>query len=656
MLVYARKWVVLPLIWALAFTGAPVFTADLRAQDYELTDISVTATRTEQDLTKLPRNVTVVTREEIEALNPSTVTEVLQAVPGLVVRDFTGTGASANVDLRGFGETGNLHTLVTVDGRRLNQIDLSGVDFTTIPVENIERIEILHGPACVPYGDAAVGGVINIVTKRGGGALSGQVQGRYGSYDLAGFKASLQGGSDKTGFFVSARHDALDGYRDNSETRLKNFTFNTHYDPTDTLSLLLDGSFNDSDFSLPGSLTEAQMEENRRQASTPDNWAENRDSSLRFQVQKEAVGRGVLTADLSYRRRDSNSRMWSLYDTDIDSWGFQPKYVLDRPVSGLANRITVGLDYYQVFMTNTTSNLTGVKQGTVDYDHDSMGLYVLDELSLTDRIVISLGVRHQRADYVIDTKPVGGLNSSETVTEEQLAWSTGLAYSFTDKSKVYVRAAKGFRYPTVEEYVTYGVYNALVPEKILNYEMGVEYTFMPGGRFSLAVYTMAVEDEIAYNPATWANENLDETRHTGVEADLRLPLGQRATLFSNLTFQNATFAAGDYDGKRIPLVPEWKGALGLSYRLTDALGCGVRANYVGPRPFGSDKNNDYGELDGYTTVDLNLDYRWSRYRVSLNAANILGEKYSPYAYAGSWGQGYYPAPEASFWLGLGVDF
>ena len=339
----------------------------------KLPEVSVTATRSEQALEKLPRNVTVITREEIDAMHPQTVTELLKGVPGLVVRDFTGTGASASIDMRGFGETGNLHTLVTVDGRRLNQIDLSGVDFTTIPVENIERIEILHGPAGVLYGDSAVGGVVNIVTREGAGKPSAQTGGPVRLLRALGGEGQLPGLHGQGLLVRLGPHYSNDGYRENSETRLKNATFNTRYDTSPTLSFLVDGVLNQANYSLPGALTEAQMNQDRRQSVTPNNWANNRDYSLRGQARKEFGENGTLTADLSYRQRKAESEMWSKLDSNIDVWGLQPKYVLDGKLGGLGHRLTAGIDYFKWDMNSDTYVIGGSKTGSTNYKLDSSG-------------------------------------------------------------------------------------------------------------------------------------------------------------------------------------------------------------------------------------------------------------------------------------------
>ncbi len=102
------------------------------AQEKEVTleGVVVTGTRDVQEIRKIPANVTVITREEIQRSNAQTVIDLTRSEVGVVARDFYGTGKTASVDLRGFGETGPLNTLVLVDGRRVNEIDLSGVDWT----------------------------------------------------------------------------------------------------------------------------------------------------------------------------------------------------------------------------------------------------------------------------------------------------------------------------------------------------------------------------------------------------------------------------------------------------------------------------------------------------------------------------------------------
>ena len=131
-----------------------------------LPETIVTASRLGEGVTGA--STTVITKQEIERAPGETLQDVLSAQPGLQLQSFFGgvAGAGTAVDMRGFGAAATSNTLVLVNGRRLNDIDLAGVDFSAIPRASIERIEITRGNSgAVLYGDGAVGGVINIVTR-----------------------------------------------------------------------------------------------------------------------------------------------------------------------------------------------------------------------------------------------------------------------------------------------------------------------------------------------------------------------------------------------------------------------------------------------------------------------------------------------------------
>src|SRR5262249_24705959 len=143
-----------------------------------------TATRFEEPYLDRPVNVTVIGAQDIQSSTAKTVPDLLSEQAGIVIHDFFGNNAATTtVDLRGFGITGGQNTLILVDGRRFGDIDLSGVQWSAVPLGAIERIEIVLGSGAVLYGDGATTGVINIITKSpadiGNTAV---VQGRAGSY------------------------------------------------------------------------------------------------------------------------------------------------------------------------------------------------------------------------------------------------------------------------------------------------------------------------------------------------------------------------------------------------------------------------------------------------------------------------------------------
>ncbi len=215
-----KKWLsVYVVLVLLAFHGYSLADDEEKEEKSSITmeEVVVTATRTGQSVEKVPANVTVISQEDIKNSNARTVTDLLRSEEGIVVRDLLGHGKTAQVDLRGYGETGPYNTLVLVDGRRVNEIDLSGVDWTQIPLEQLERIEIVRGTGSVLYGDSAVGGVINIITKIPSEKFTAKTGITFGSYKRHKEEIYVSGGHERILASLFASRNETDGYRDNNE-------------------------------------------------------------------------------------------------------------------------------------------------------------------------------------------------------------------------------------------------------------------------------------------------------------------------------------------------------------------------------------------------------------------------------------------------------
>ena len=150
----------------------------------------------------------MITAEDIARSPAQTVQEIIAQTPGVQLTSLYGgvNGAQTNVDVRGFGAFATANTLILINGRRLNDVDLAGVDLSTIPRDSIERIEITKGNSgAVLYGDNAVGGVINIVTKTGAGGapISMRAEAGAGSFNqrLGSVSATANQGAWSTSFF-----------------------------------------------------------------------------------------------------------------------------------------------------------------------------------------------------------------------------------------------------------------------------------------------------------------------------------------------------------------------------------------------------------------------------------------------------------------------
>ncbi|MFN2338995.1 MAG: TonB-dependent receptor, partial [Gammaproteobacteria bacterium] len=245
--------------------------------------VVVTATRLDLSMDNTPGHVTVIEREAIVQSPARTLPELLALEAGIFSRSLFGNQATnSKLDVRGFGAASAENVLVLLDGRRLNDIDQSAVDFSAIPLRQIERIEILRNGGAVLYGDGAVGGAINIVTRE---ALAiepeGQVEVKLGSHASREINADYLAGSGPASLRLSAQAINSDGYRANNELQQRNAQADLRV-TGDNFQWYAKAGADDLEQRLPGprsvnpGLGIDELSSDRRGTSEPNNYA-NRD-------------------------------------------------------------------------------------------------------------------------------------------------------------------------------------------------------------------------------------------------------------------------------------------------------------------------------------------------------------------------------------------
>ena len=179
------------------------------AEDINLKDVIVVASRVAQSPDNVIGDVTVINREEIERAGQSTFIELLQAQPGIEISSKGGAGQQSSVFLRG---TNSNQVVVLIDGMRIGSATTGSTAFANLPLAQIERIEILRGPATSLYGQDAVGGVIQIFTKQGTGAPQLNAAVGYGSYNTEKVAAGFSGSVEKTQFSLAVSQMYTNGF------------------------------------------------------------------------------------------------------------------------------------------------------------------------------------------------------------------------------------------------------------------------------------------------------------------------------------------------------------------------------------------------------------------------------------------------------------
>ncbi|MDH3859628.1 MAG: TonB-dependent receptor plug domain-containing protein, partial [Gammaproteobacteria bacterium] len=294
----------------------------------DLGPIVITPTRTEQVQNNSSATVYVLTSEQIKSSGVSTTSEVLRGIPGVQVDDLFGSGSQINVSVRGFSSTANANTLILVNGRRLNYSDTASPDLHHILPRDIERIEVMVGSAGSLYGDQAVGGVINIITKKPDDNFH-QVSTRVGSFDYRGIDfSSSRRLSPTLGYRLSAGTFEADNYRDHNKEDNTSFSGVLEYGKEEN-SFFIELQQIDNDLELPGALFEDEFEDDPTQINSAfSNDFRNEDISVfrlgyardlgahRFSI--DATQRNT-DADIFQSFRDNPSQMAGFDDRENNS-------------------------------------------------------------------------------------------------------------------------------------------------------------------------------------------------------------------------------------------------------------------------------------------------------------------------------------------------
>lgn len=666
------KWLLIVLCCVLSLLSF----GNVYAESVRLEEIVVTATRDTQEVRKIPANITVITAEEIEKINATSIVDVLDNLSGVHFTTYSGNEAQAGIDMRGFGGLGENafgKVLVMIDGRRLNRPDMAPMSWLQIPLSSVEKIEVVRGTNSVLYGDNAVAGVINIITKKGGVEPQIGLTNTFGNYGLNDQSFYLSGKKDRFGYSFNAERLAQDGYRDRSEFLSQGAAINLDYRFNELLSVYLNTSFNHQEYQLPGALTKSEMERNRRQPqpghTDDDNKEEYQNLSPGIEKSLGRFGRFNLNILYGNKSIESNIASWSIFaDWKIYTVGLTPRYILEDEIFDKQNKLILGLDYYDETLNvdRFSDHGRATKTAVAKIGKSSLGYYLNNELNLSKQMILSAGIRHEKATI----KARETISSPETINfddkkeHEGNAFSIGLTYLIGKQSKVFAKYATLYRYPFTDEQASYfgyvgGTFNKnLEAEKGRDYEVGAEMHLATNLVSGITFFLIDIEDEIAWSNITFQNENLDKTKHQGIEFNTSYRAGRIANLSLNYTYLNATLTSGANNGKKLPSVPDQKALLSVEFLLPYDFSIATNARYTDESYLGGDYDNNGDKISDYTLIDLFFRYRpqsRSRFDAFGGFENLFNEKYSTIGFEGS-PDTYYPSPERTLKFGLSFKF
>jgi iron complex outermembrane receptor protein len=637
-------------------------------------EIVVTATRFPEQRLDAPIGMSVITAKQIAESAAKTLPQLLSQEAGIVTRDNTG-GPDSQIDLRGFGITGDQNTLVLLNGQRLNDVELTTIGWSAIPLDSIERIEILRGSGAVLYGGGATGGTINIITKAPpAGAKAASVGGSTGTYGTNEVRAGASVAGQSSGFNLFASDLNSDNYRANNRLEQKNLNGSVRlFAPQGEVSLLVD--LDSQNLRLPGVRTESQLETDRRGTATPDDFSTRDGARLNLGGSYE-LGFGRFAADLGYRDttrtsffKDYTGGPFSTYtDTHSDVWSFTPRMRIPYAAAGAQHSLVVGfdVDYWDYLSRRAQSQdqLDANPSAHITATQRDAAVFAQHNSAFGQGTKLTLGARVQRTTITAQDRVNPAAYASSSKTTRPIAWEIGLRQDVTNETAVYARAGQSFRQPTVDEvYSPFGgpVGDAIVallePQTSHDYEIGSEYR-SGALRLRASVFAMYLKNEIMFFAPTFSNVNLPATRRRGVEVDASAAVSPLVSLFGNVSVTDARFREGavggvDVSGNVIPLVPRLKVNAGVAWQLGPQTRLSGVARYVGTQYYDNDQENTFHKMPAYTVFDLKFAQTIDRLTLGLAINNLLNKLYYSYAIKSTFGPptfSAYPQADQTFLL------
>ena len=646
----------------------------LLAQENTTNPIIVTATRIQTDTSQLPANITIITAEDIQSSPASTLPEILSLEAGVNSRSLYGNNAArSTVDIRGFGAAAKSNTLILLDGRRLNDIDLSSIDFAAIPITNIERIEIIRGGS-VLYGDGAVGGAINIITKQGDKrTLDNNAKLILGSYNSHQLEGIIRHANGPFSINVSANALESDGYRENNKITQQNLQADARWSIADGEFFIKSG-FDNQYMGLPGvrtvqaSISLDQLGTDRRGTGNPGEFAKQDGYFVTTGISKFINNNSEFVVDLGYRYKNQQSQTWSWVDTDLDTLSFTPRLKTDFG-SKIQHTVTTGIDIYQSdYRSHRAQRQNVAPAHTYKAEQTTIAAYAHSLTKVTKKTNITSGARLQTikmegSDYYDASAPAVWPNSqapSLKISDNEHMLELGVRHQLNKTISLFGKLERSVRLGTLDEILDTGnsIFSPLKPQTATHFDTG--FSINKGVHaFQASAYYMRLRNEIHYDSGTFSNVNLDPTKRYGLELSGSSALGDRLKMTANYAYTRSKFTEGSYTGNEVPVVAKNTVSLAASWGLSSNVNATATANYIGSKYFDNDQQNSLFKIPAYTTVDLKLSGTRDKWKIEGAIHNLLDEKAFDYGVKSTATPGRYnayPLPERNFSLSISRAF
>ena len=609
---------------ALSLVFQPAFAAPITDE----AAVVVTATRLPTPDILAPYASEVHTRRMIEQSGAASLYDYLGQHTSVQVLPSFGNKATPKIDMRGYGiGDGHQNIVITVDGYRLNNIDGPPQLIGSIPLADIERIEITKGSGSVMFGDGATAGTIQIITRAHQGVSVQVSAGNYGARNasltagLKNEKVSLSASADDT------RHDGyrapdIDGYKDASSNQT--WRAGLELRPVDRLNLGLDVASTRIDTRYGNRLTLTEFNADPKQNGGRRYTQQNFESDVwRVRAGLELNRNWNLTA--SHGNEDKLSRFSSGWKSNYD-------YLSDDVAlqyRGEALEFTAGVQSFDGTRINAADRTRKDNTGWF-----AQGQYRLGNTTL------SAGARTENVEYTYTPNAGAALKADHDLN----AWDIGMNHRLDDRLSLFANYNRAFQAPDIDRFFAtdFSVFpfvtnfNGFIkPATSRTFNLGLNH-ITPANRLKLTVFRTELENEIYYFQQAWPlpnrNTNIDKSHKYGLELQDTWRVSEPLTFRLNYAYTRAIIdrendGGGAYDGKDLPGVPRHGVTLGLSYAINKASSLNLSHAWRSTAYAANDFANTFTQKQAaYQSTDVAYRYRHNNLEWFAAVENLFERK------------------------------
>ena len=610
-------------------------------ESYLQEQVVVTANKINVNRDNVPMNISVITEKEIEQSSESNILPVIsRRIPGVFIteRGISGfglsTGSAGKISIRGVGGSeSTFPVLVLIDG----QPQFMGIFGHPIPdsytSSDIEKVEIIKGPASILYGTNAMGGVINMITKQAKkDGFSFKGRGIIGSYSTWKLNGSTAYKKDKFSAFASWNYDETDGQRDNSAFKINNGFVKLAYDFNKHIAISANANISDFKAYDPGSIYAEEPSIYDNNNFLTDITRTNSYVTLSNKYDKIEGGLKLYYMHGKHFITNGPDADWNSIDENIGFSFYQGLKLFQD------NLINVGIEYKKYGGKGSPVVVPKVENGQVVgmqpspyndqwIDVSETGVYAIIQQQIWNKLTLNAGIRYE--DH--------SLFGAEWVPQ------FGAAFEAGNNTKLKASVSKGFRSPSIRELYLFPPANAdLQPEEMWNYELGWTQYFL-NKRLSTQMDVFLAEGSNLIMtlpnptpPPAVLNVNSGNFSHKGFEIDIRYHVSPKLNLNSSYSYLNMNS----------PKVssPEHQLFLGGDYH-PNAFGFFVDMQYI---------SNLYTNIapettQNYTLINAKVNYHLNK----IIELFISGENLLDVEYQAQYG---YPMPEITIFSGINLNF